>query len=244
MKDCKSLRPFLSGGSPVAARELALEKAIPEYVVELIQDWIFGEIVRSGRNRASLIALFHALYRVAPNPCCQLKLAREANLANNTVAIDYIEQLSDLMVVQSFYNWDPDKKTPRLKKAGKYHFVNCLAALAWHPARIRRVEDLLQLQPTQLGAWYEWVVAQELWRRAVVGVSDEGIYFWQSKQHEIDFVVTNHFYEIKTGKTSPSECQWFSKLFPKDHLIIISSERFETGFCTSITMEDFLLERR
>lgn len=237
---------LLSGGSPVAARELALHRSIPEYVVELTQDWIFGEIVRSGRNRASLISLLHALYRVAPNPTSQLDLARAANLANNTIAADYIEHLSDLMVVRTSHQWDPDKKSPRLKKAAKYHFVNCLAALAWHPARIRRLEDLHRLTAQQLGAWYEWAAAQELWRRAVLESTEGHVYYWQSKQHEIDFIATapaeNH-YEIKAGKASPSEFLWFPKTFPHAHLTVVSTERFETGFCTGITMEDFLLER-
>lgn len=113
-----------------------------------------------------------------------------------------------------------------------------------YSARIRRVEDLLQLQPMQLGAWYEWVVTQELWRRAAVGESCEGIYFWHTKQHEIELVVSDRFYEVKVGNTLPSQFQWFPMIFPNDHLMIISPERFETGFCTGITMEDFLLERR
>lgn len=68
-------------------------------------------------------------------------------------------------------------------------------------------------------------------------------FYRQSSKHEIDFVAFNTFYEIKTGKTSPSEFLWFPKTFPDKHLFIVSSAQFETSFCTGITMEDFLLER-
>jgi predicted AAA+ superfamily ATPase len=91
-------------------------------------------------------------------------------------------------------------------------------------------EDLRRINTLQLGAWTEWVVAQELWRRLALGTPEDGIYYWQSKQHELVFVTADSYYEIKVGKASPSEFLWFPKVFPHERLTVVSSERFETRF--------------
>jgi predicted AAA+ superfamily ATPase len=93
--------------------------------------------------------------------------------------------------------------------------------------------------------WYEWVVAQELWRRAAIrgDESPEQMAYWRSSDHEIDFVVNKEsFIEVKRGACSPMEFTWFAKMFPGAHLIVVNANRFDTAFCTGITLQDFLLE--
>jgi predicted AAA+ superfamily ATPase len=139
--------------------------------------------------------------------------------------------------------WDYDKKSPRLKKAAKYHVVNCLAASAWHPQRPRHIGEFAGMSGSVRGAWYEWAVAQELWRRSVLhgAPEDKQVYYWKSKNHEVDFIYdADMFYEVKAGAASPSEFLWFPKSFPNEKLTVISSRRFKSAFCTGITLEDFL----
>jgi predicted AAA+ superfamily ATPase len=48
----------------------------------------------------------------------------------------------------------------------------------------------------------EWLVAQEIWRRSVLGgqSNPEAIGFWASKEHEVDFVTPDKdFIEVKRG---------------------------------------------
>lgn len=85
----------LTGGSPVACAELLAGGGIPDYVNELVRDWVYGAFARAGRSRASLLGVLDALFRFAGTTVGQSKLAREAGLANNTVAADYIEALAD-----------------------------------------------------------------------------------------------------------------------------------------------------
>src|SRR3990167_5692711 len=54
---------LLSGGSPIACTDLAITGTIPEYVIQLVRDWIDGEITRSGRSRASLLNVINVLFR-------------------------------------------------------------------------------------------------------------------------------------------------------------------------------------
>lgn len=236
---------MLSGGSPVACSELASHGRIPEYVIEMTRDWIYGEVVSSGRNRSSLIGVMEGLHRFGGTPVGQAKLAREAGLANNTVAAGYIETLMNLLSVGTAYAWDTAKHRPNKRKPGKFHFINLLVATAWHPAGIRSVDDYRSLPAEEQAKLIEWQVATECWRRAALRGEEfpELTSFWASKEHEIDFVTDkNTFIEVKRGKRSPLEFKWFSKVFPHDRLIVVNQTSFETEQIQGVTLERFLNE--
>lgn len=239
---------LLSGGCPVAASEIAVHGLIPGYVIEMIRDWIFGECSAAGRNRPALVGAIQAIIRSGGQPCGQAGLARDAGLANNTVAAGYVELLMDLMCLSTTLPWEKDKKVHLRRKPAKYHFTNLLCALAWHPDHPLSVESFLSLPHATQGLWYEWAVAQELWRRAAVAGEDfpEIQSFWKSDKHELDFVTGNNRYiEVKRGRSSPQEFLWFARSFGKDsRLTIINEARFETDFCTGVTLEDFLLNTK
>lgn len=234
---------LISGGSPIAGVELATTGIIPEYVVELTRDWIEGEIARSGRSRGSLFNIISTLFRFGGTPIGQAKLAREAGLANNTVAHNYIEILNDLGCVTPAYPWDQHKNIPILRKECKYHFTNLLVALAYHPARIRRPKDFLSLPEIKQGMWYEWLVAQELSRRSAI--LNENLLapqlFWQNKHYEIDFVNNNNqFIEVKRGNSHALEFSWFAKQFPGKQLTVINQQAFATASVKGQTFENYL----
>lgn len=235
---------LMSGGSPIACAHIA-DGVLPEYLIEIVRDWIYGECAQSGRNRASLLGLLDCLFRWGGSPIGQAKIAREAGMANNSVAAGYIELLADLMCVSPAHAWDAARHVKQRRKPAKYHFSNTLVALAWHPGRLRTVTDFESLPPEQLGAWYEWMVAQELWRRAAIAGEDvpEERCFWRGGEHEIDFVLSpTRFLEVKHGMTSPVEFAWFARAFPKGHLTVVSRSRYATEQLTGITLEEFLLE--
>lgn len=246
LEEDASISYILSGGCPVAAGEIIANRMIPEYISEMIRDWIYGEVVAGGRNRSSLLGIFEVINRYGGTPCGQAKVARESGLANNTVAAGYIELLMDLMCLGSATAWDHQKKTAIRRKPAKYHFTNLLAAASWAPSHPDSVSEFRSLTPQSQGAWLEWAVAQELWRRAAVAGEDfpERMYYWQGGGHELDFVLKeNHFLEVKRGRCSPTEFTWVPQTLPGVYVTIINASRFETSFCRGITLEDFLLER-
>jgi predicted AAA+ superfamily ATPase len=234
----------LSGGCPVASAEMIAHGLRPEYITEMVRDWIYGEVAASGRNRSSLLGVFDTISRYGGNPCGQAKVAREAGLANNTVAAGYLELLMDLMCVGTATAWDAQKKQLLHRKPAKYHFINLLAAVSWHSDRPESVGDFKHMAPQVQGAWYEWAVAQELWRRAALKGEEfpERMAFWQGGGHELDFVLSgSEFLEVKRGASSPLEFAWVPRTFPGGYLTVINTQRFEAGFCKGITLEDFLL---
>lgn len=242
----KTLLSYLiSGGSPIACSELIQSGQIPEYVVELTRDWIEGEITACGRNRSALVNIMSVLFRFGGSAVGFAKLAREAGLANNTVASGYIELLNDLGAVTPAYPWDIDREILILRKPCKFHLTNLLVATSYHSSQIRSVTDFLALSEQLQGMWYEWFIAQELLRRA--SIKGENILsplsFWQSKEHEVDFVVSgDEFLEIKKGACSPLEFSWFARHFSHKQLYIINTKKFATESLHGLLLEDFLLD--
>lgn len=68
---------ILSGDCPIASSEIAHESLMPEYITEMIQDWLFGECSASGRNRASLLGVMDVLIRFGGTLTGQAKVAAE-----------------------------------------------------------------------------------------------------------------------------------------------------------------------
>ena len=236
---------LLSGGSPIACTELTTQGVIPEYVVQLVCDWVEGEITGSGRSRIAAMNIMNVLYRFGGTPVGQAKLAREAGLANNTIAANYIEILRDLGSIVPAYPWDKNRHHLILRKECKYPFTNLLVATCYHPNRIRCVDDFMALTHHEQGAWYEWLVSQELLRRSAIrgGEVLSPLAFWQDQHHEIDFVLSpEHLLEVKRGRSSPLEFNWFHKQFPQQKLTVINTDIFVTDQIQGLSLETFLLD--
>lgn len=235
---------LLTGGSPIACNDIYQFARLPEYFIQLIRDWVLGEIIRSGRSRISFSNMMQCLFRWGGAATGYAKLAREAGLANNTLASEYIEQLSDLLCVLPSWPWDPQRKILQPMKPCKFQLINLAMAVAFHPAKLRAIHEFEALTPEDQGMFLEWLIAQELWRRAVLRGADnpEAIGFWTSQEHEIDFVTPDeHLIEVKRGSSGPMEFQWFPKVFPKRDLIVVCKTAFSSKQVLGVTVHDFLL---
>lgn len=242
----KDLLPayLIAGGSPPACAAVAGMGRLPDYVVEMVRDWVYGEFAAGGRSRAMLLGVLECLYRFAGTPAGQSKLAREAGLANNTVAAGYVEGLSDLMCVATSFAWDAGRKRSNRRRPCKFHMTNLLVSTAWHPRRIRTPADYRELPEEAQGALMEWAVAQECWRRSALRGDElpELMHYWQGGERELDFVLGPcQFLEVKRGRTGPLDFAWFPKSFPDGRLTVVSASRFETDRIVGVTLEEFLL---
>ncbi|MBK9576677.1 MAG: ATP-binding protein [Fibrobacteres bacterium] len=236
---------LLTGGSPVACTEMAQTGRLPHWTLETVRDWILGECARADRPRRSLVSVMEQIHRGGGSPIGQTKLAKEAGLANNTVAAGYVELLADLQVLGISGAWDADRSLEIARKPAKFPFVNLLAAVAWSEASPYSVEEFLAMPPQRQGVWMEWLIAQELYRRAAIRGKDEPerLPYWQGGDHEIDFAGRDEWIEVKRGKTSPVEFAWFARSFPKRHLTVVGDSTWETDHVRAIRFEHFLLEK-
>jgi len=234
---------MLCGGCPVAAAELAQHGRLPEHVIEMVRDWVLGECAASGRARGSLLAVWNAVLARGGTPIGQALLARETGLANNTIAAGYLELLADLMCIGSAFAWDPSRRIALRRKAAKFPPINLLAAVAFDGGRLRSVADWKALPPEVQGRWWEWLVAQEIWRRAALRgeQTPEELLFWASGDREIDYVVRPELWiEVKRGAASAMEFAWFAHSFPRAELWIAGRERFAADRVRGLTMAELL----
>jgi predicted AAA+ superfamily ATPase len=234
---------LLSGGCPIAGAELAAHGVLPEFVPVMVRDWMLGECAATGRDRGSLLAVLEVLLTRGGVPLGQSLVARAAGLANNTVANGYLELLADLHCIGVGHAWDADRRGVIRRKRAKYPLINLLAAVAWHRARLRSPADFRALPPEQQGMFHEWLVAQELWRRAAIRGDElpDVLPYWEGGEHELDFVVgRDEFVEVKRGRTSAVEFGWFARALPGRRLTVVGRDRFEAERMRGVTIEDFL----
>ena len=131
------------------------------------------------------------------------------------------------------------------RKASKYPFVDLLAAHTWSASRYTTPASFERSTPAERGVWWEWAVAAEHFRRAALAGSPTPTQslFWRSDRHEVDFVRRDEpWIEVRSGRSSPFEFDWFTRSFPRETLLVVNADRFEGNRIRGVTLEDFLLD--
>jgi len=236
---------LIAGGSPPACAAVLESGAIPEYIFQTTAEWVYGECALASRSRPMLLRLLEQLACRGGSPVAQTTLARDSGMANNTVAHGYLDFLSDLLILGTSEPWDASRSIRMARKASKYPFVNLLAANTWLPNRHTTPASLEMAPSDEKGVWWEWAVAAELFRRAAKVGDPTPLHslFWRSQDHEIDFIRRDRpWIEVKAGRASPFEFDWFVRAFPRQRLLIVSAERFDGAGVRGVTLEDFLLD--
>jgi predicted AAA+ superfamily ATPase len=191
----------------------------------------------------SLLAVWDVVLRRGGTPVGQAAVAREAGLANNTVAAGYLELLADLMCLGFAHAWDADRQVSLRRKRARFPPLNLLAAVAFDAARLRSVADFRVLPGKIQGRWFEWLVAQEVARRAALRgePSPEMLNYWAGGGHEVDYVLRpDLLLEVELGGASPLDFAWFPATFPGARLTVITSRPFDAGPVSGVSMEDLL----
>jgi predicted AAA+ superfamily ATPase len=235
----------IAGGSPPACAAILESGSIPEYIFQTTAEWVFGECALAGRSRPMLLRLIEQLMRRGGSPVAQTTLAEESGMANNTVALGYLDLLADLLVLGTTEPWDSSRGIRLPRKASKYPFVNLLAANTWWKGRHTKPSSLESASGEERGMWWEWAVAAELFRRAATAGDTLPLQslYWRSDRHEVDFVRRDRpWIEVKAGKASPFDFGWFTANAPRERLIVVNTERFDGTAIRGVTLEDFLLD--
>jgi uncharacterized protein len=237
---------MICGGSPLAVNELAHVGQVPEFVYALTLEWLLGECARADRSRNTLTWLAQSLWKIGANPISVNQLARDAGVANNTVIQGYLDVLMNCLVLATAYSTNPMNMRPVPRKSAKYPWINLLAAWSFLPERPNTLAGCESLPENIKGSAWEWLVGQELWRRAAVGgaPTPEVMAFHRDQSHEIDFLCKDDLcIEVKSGATSALEFSWFHRSFPKKRLLVVSKSEFEARTIQGVTFEQFLLEK-
>lgn len=254
---------LITGGSPLAANELATHGRIPEFVYSLNREWITGECARVNRSRNILTWLILALWRIGSSPVSINQLTKDCGAANNSILQGYLDILIDSLALATATPWDPGKQRPITRRPSKFPWINLLAAWSFLPERPASLEELNSLAAPLRGAAWEWLIAQDVWRRAALGgnPTPEQMAFYADSKHEVDLIAfdqaTTHskkisqgtnktrspqWLEVKAGKADPRDFAWFKNSFPNECLTVISNSKFSVSNVKGITFEEFLLD--
>jgi predicted AAA+ superfamily ATPase len=117
-------------------------------------------------------------------------------------------------------------------------------AVATSPYQPRSVSDFMALPATEQGKFYEWLVAQELWRRnSLTELEYQGeLSYYRDGENELDFIVNkNSAIEVKRGQASPHEFQWLHAEHPNMTVKVICTNTIDMQRVSSVSMEEFLL---
>jgi hypothetical protein len=70
----------------------------------------------------------------------------------------------------------------------------------------------------------------------------ETLWYWAAADHEVDFVdAERRLIEVKLGRTGPRDFAWYSTVFPKRKLLVVSDSEYQASAVKGITIEQFLL---
>ena len=235
---------LLSGGSPIAARELWQFERVPEYFFEIMRDWVLGEMLTSGRARPFVLSTLRTILQQGGSRLGYLGLAKKAGLSNNTIAAEYVEKLSDLLCVVPAMAWDFEREVPLQRKPCKFHFINLAVALAFSSEGLSSIHDFESLSAARQGVWIEWLVAQELVRRQCIRGDEDPLslaYALAGDDREIDFVTARRrLYEVKRGSASAPEFAPYLKRIGDKKLTVVSHSEFQSERLLGLTLHDFL----
>jgi uncharacterized protein len=236
---------LISGGSPIACKNLIEKSLIDPYIFQLTKDWILGAIAKSGRTRLQALAILNEVFLRGCSPVSLTKIARDSSAANNTVVLGYLEIFRENLILHRCFEQDFITQKIQFRKESKIPFVHLLAASAMQKEPFISTKTFELLSSMEQGKWYEWLVAQELWRREMMNsqTADSSLSYLKIGEKELDFFDGKFCYEVKKGKIIPQEFDWFVKKFPKKTLKVISNSSFHYFNVFGYTFEEFLLEK-
>ena len=105
---------FRVGGFPAAVIEAGPSAVIPQNALETYRRWLFGDVLKLGKNQEFLIELLIQIQRTSQNPISFQSLAQKTNIGSHNTVQDYIQVLESCFAVRSLLAINQDTEA--------YHF--------------------------------------------------------------------------------------------------------------------------
>ena len=117
-------RYMYSGGVPSVMNAQDTACIIPEYVYNKYADGIQGEWSRLGRNRDPLKRLGRAIVKSHGSHSSWSGMAQSADIGTHKTVQDYVQVLSDLFILVTFYGYNVKDKSPMFTRNKKIYFTD------------------------------------------------------------------------------------------------------------------------
>jgi len=205
-RDLLALRPFgkdlsllfdqylTTGGFITAINAYFSEREIGYAVYETYQQWLRGDIARSGRSERTARQIIRELVKMSSSAFGWDTIAKKIDVASHKTISEYMEELEDLFALKILFQVDVHTGTPKVKKMKKAYFIDSFlywTFLGWvenwmaYPQNVKSRLVNAELKSRLV----EQVVANELFYR--VDQRDwlnSNVFFWKNSG-EIDFIV-------------------------------------------------------
>lgn len=225
---------LLCGGIPKVINEYFLgdRHFLPSYIYEMYRSWIIGDILKAGKSEQIFESIVSYLMKTLTKPVSWYKIGKESNLVSHAAAMDYVELLERMFVSIILEMIDPNSKLPVFRKNKKIFFsdplihdalrtlVDGFSEESWSYSK-RWIDD-----PQNLSYKVEQVAISNYSRK------NKHVFYWAGDK-EIDIVVKLsdrelEFCEVKyQNNVSAREFLWFSKVFPKSGLTVLTKRDYE-----------------
>lgn len=118
-------RNYISTGGFLKPSYNLLEKGvIPEDTYITYIKWIEGDIAKLGKNVNILRKILDSIAEKISTRVSYATIARETGLGSHVTVRDYVETLEGLLVVRTYYQVGPDRKSPSYRKDKKIYFTD------------------------------------------------------------------------------------------------------------------------
>ncbi len=118
-------RQYLSSGGFLKTAYALQEKGYMSEETYLVYvKWIEGDMARLGKRVSLLRPVLGALAEKMTTSVSYAVLARETGLGSHVTARDYLEALEGLLVIRTFYQVGPDRRSPAYRKEKKIYFTD------------------------------------------------------------------------------------------------------------------------
>ncbi|MFT4305088.1 MAG: ATP-binding protein [Candidatus Woesearchaeota archaeon] len=174
---------LITGGIPLVINEYENNKFIPNYIYELYYSWIIGDILKEGKNEQTLKEIIKSIIQTYTTPISWDSLAKKSSIKSHLTISDYIELLSNLLVLFPIYFKDINQNKILYYKNKKIFFYDLFIINIF----LNKLN--LKLDESKI---VEGIVASELKRKNLF----EELHYTKIKK-ETDFVFNKTGIEVK-----------------------------------------------
>ncbi len=223
-------RYLLTGGYASAINDYHDSGEIPYATWECYQQWVRGDISRSGKSERTARQIVRELLRISVSAFGWETIAKKIDVATHKSVAEYMQVLEDAFVLKTLFQIDLNTGVPRIKKLKKNYFLDHFI----HWAMRGWVENWLTYNDTISGLLAkgeikgplaEQMTANELFRRFDRhDWLNSRVYFWKNGG-EVDFIVLERAglfpVEVKYQQGAGlSDCAMMKKLGFKRGLVV------------------------
>lgn len=186
---------LLTGGFITAINSFFEDGEISTAVYELYQQWLRGDIAKSGRSERAARQIISELIRISVSAFGWETIVKKIDIATHKTVSEYMEVMEDSFVLKTLYQIELHTGRQKIRKLKKVYFLDSFilwSLWGWVDSWLALNDKVKQqlIEPETKARLAEAVVANELFSRFdKADWLNSNIFFWRNGG-EIDFIVS------------------------------------------------------